>query len=382
MSADVPDPQAVEAAQEVVQRDVGEMLERLGEDLEDMSGARVLLTGGAGFLGHGFVNLFAAWNRSRPDRAVDLTVADSFARGRPGWLSHLEGEEVGVRVLTHDVTSPLPTSVGRFEYVIHAASIASPTYYRQRPLETMDANVSGLRHLLERAVTQAEAGEPLRSFLFFSTSEIYGDPSPDMIPTPETYNGNVSCTGPRACYDESKRYGETLVVTFAHHLGVPVRTVRPFNNYGPGLPLRDGRVLPDFASNVLAGEDIVMYSDGAPTRTFCYVADAVVGYVLALTRGRPGEAYNIGNERPEVSIAELAERVVAVARDDFGYRGRVVRRVSGEADYLVDNPNRRRPNIAKARSELGYAPSVDLDDGLRRTLTWYRGLGVRSEARA
>ena len=372
---------AADAAREVVRRDIADLHARLASELAGLAGSRLLITGGAGFLGHSLVQLLAAWNRERPAQAIELVVADNYARGLPTWLAALDGEP-GLRLLRHDVTEALPADVGSFAYVIHAASIASPTFYRKYPLETMDANVLGLRLLLDRAVAQAEAGEPLRGFLYFSTSEIYGDPTPDMIPTPETYRGNVSCTGPRACYDESKRYGETLAVTFARHRGVPVRTVRPFNNYGPGLSIHDGRVLPDFARNVLAGHDLVMHSDGTPSRTFCYVSDAVSGYLQALTKGRDGEAYNIGVRNPEISMNELADRVVELASSEFGYRGRVVHQPSGEQDYLVDNPNRRCPNIDKAERELGYAPKVDLDEGLRRTLTWYRGTWAPREVRA
>src|SRR2546429_550100 len=146
----------------------------------------------------------------------------------------------------------------------HAAGIASPMYYRKYPLQTIDANINGLRNLLDYSVRQAERRRPVDGFLFYSSSEIYGDPAPEAIPTPEDYRGNVSCTGPRACYDESKRFGETMCVTFARQYGVPVKIARPFNNYGPGLKITDGRVLPDFARDVLNGRDLVMYSDGAP----------------------------------------------------------------------------------------------------------------------
>lgn len=365
-------PGAADAARAVVDRDVADMLRRLASELGEMAGARVLLTGGAGFLGHAFVHLFVEWNRRHPDRAIDLVVADNFARGLPAWLVGLEGEP-SLRLLRHDVTRPLADDVGAFAYVIHAASIASPTFYRRYPLETMDANVHGLRLLLDRAVDQARSGEPVRGFLCFSTSEIYGDPPPDMIPTPETYRGNVSCTGPRACYDESKRFGETLAVTFAAQYGVPVRTVRPFNNYGPGLAIDDGRVLPDFMRQVLSGRDVVLHSDGTPTRAFCYVADAVVGYLLTLMRGCHGEAYNIGVRGPEISMAALADMVVDVAADELGYAGRVVHQPSEDRHYLTDNPNRRCPNVDKAEAHFGYAAEIGLDDGLRRTLRWYRG---------
>ena len=217
--------------------------------------------------------------------------------------------------------------------------------------ETITLSVEGVRALLDYARGRAEAGKPIRGLLFFSTSEIYGDPDLANIPTPETYRGSVSCTGPRACYDEAKRYGETLCVNFAREYGIPVAMARPFNNYGPGLKITDRRVIPDFARDVLAGRDIRMLSSGAPTRTFCYVADAVVGYFKILAKGRPGEPYNIGVEAPEVSIAKVAERIAALARELFGYRGRVIREASEDPDYLVDNPNRRCPVIRKAREE-------------------------------
>lgn len=157
----------------------------------------------------------------------------------------------------------------------------------------------------------------LLGFYFFSSSEIYGDPIAGNIPTPESYNGNVSCTGPRACYDESKRYGETLCVNFAQQYDLPIKISRPFNNYGPGLKITDSRVIPDFAKDVLSGRDINMLSNGSPTRTFCYVADAIVGYYKILVRGRKGEAYNIGVESPEISILNLAELIVNIAKTFF-----------------------------------------------------------------
>ena len=244
----------------------------------------------------------------------------------------------------------MPADIGHLDYIVHAASIASPKYYRKWPIETMDANVNGLRNVLDYAVAQKAAGTPMEGILFYSTSEIYGDPQPEFIPTPETYRGNVSCTGPRACYDESKRYGETLCVNFAQQHGIPVRIARPFNNYGPGLKLTDARVLPDFVRDVLADRDIVMLSDGSPTRTFCY----------------------IGIEKPEISMKELADRVIENAQDLFDYKGKLVRQTSDDKDYLVDNPNRRCPIIEKARTELGYEPTVSVADGLRRTWVWYQ----------
>jgi UDP-glucuronate decarboxylase len=367
------------SAGEVVAGDLDTIVAQLSGELAQMEGKRLLVTGGAGFLGYYLVQSILHRNASTDAaRRIALTVFDNYARGVPAWLAALEGAP-GLELVRHDVREPLPP-LGDFQFVVHAAGIASPTYYRKHPIETMDANITGLRSLLDYAVAQKEKGQPLEGFLFFSSSEIYGDPTADSIPTPETYRGNVSCTGPRACYDESKRYGETLCVNFAQQHELPIAMARPFNNYGPGLKITDRRVLPDFARDVLAGRDIVMLSDGSATRTFCYVADAVVGYYKILVRGRPGEAYNVGVEEPEISMAELGERVVALARELFGYEGKVVLGASEEADYLVDNPNRRCPVIAKARTELGYDPQVGIHEGLRRALLWYAGNSAAEDA--
>jgi nucleoside-diphosphate-sugar epimerase len=169
-------------------------------------------------------------------------------------------------------------------------------------------------------------------------------------------------------------------VNFAQQHELPIKTARPFNNYGPGLKITDKRVLPDFARDIFSGRDIVMLSDGAPTRTFCYIADAIVGYYKVLIKGHPGEAYNIGVEEPEISMASLAERVTELAKGLFGYTGKVVKQSSEDKDYLVDNPNRRCPVITKARTELGYDPGITIDEGLKRSLIWYEGNREAEEA--
>jgi UDP-glucuronate decarboxylase len=354
----------------VTSEDLDYCCNRLSDELAGMAGGRVLLTGGAGFLGYYLVQTLVEWNRRVAQAGrIGLTVVDNYMRGVPAWLSDLHDE--GLALAAHDITEPLPTGLGGFDYYIHAASIASPTFYRQHPIATMDANVIGLRLLLERCRNQRQSGSSASGFLFFSSSEIYGDPEPLAIPTPETYPGRVSSTGPRACYDESKRYGETLCVNFARQHGLPVTMVRPFNNYGPGLKITDRRLVPDLARDVLTGRDVVLHSDGSPTRTFCYVADAVVGYYKVLMRGRPGEAYNIGCGDPEITIDELARRIVAAGRELFGYSGSVIRAVSSDPDYLTDNPQRRCPDVKKAGRELGFTAEIPLDEGLRRTLLWY-----------
>lgn len=361
----------MKTAADVVRADLDYLHQELREEWPALAGRRLLITGGAGFLGYYFTQAATHYNRSaaKADR-IDVTVYDNLARGAPAWLEMLRaaGE---LSLVTHDMRLPLPADFGPVDYVVHAASVASPTYYRAHPVETMDANINGLRNLLDHARARLDTASQVKGIVFLSSSEIYGDPEPSAIPTPEDYRGFVSCTGPRACYDEAKRFGETMCTVFAQKYGVASKIARPFNNYGPGLKINDGRVLPDFARDVLSGRDIVMLSNGRATRTFCYVADAITGYYKVLVRGRNGEPYNIGTEAPEISVRELAEQVVTASGRLFGYRGKFVMQAPQDRDYLVDNPNRRSPIIKKAREEIGYDPKIGFADGLDRTLLWY-----------
>jgi UDP-glucuronate decarboxylase len=368
------------SAKDVISKDVDYILSNCSEELRSLSGKNILITGGAGFLGYYMLHALLHWNRKNESgKKTNIVVYDNFIRGVPDWLESLE-EDDSLKLIRHDITNPLPESEFGFEYIIHAASIASPTYYRKYPLETMDANVNGLRYLLDYARSRKDSESPVEGFLFFSTSEIYGDPDPAFIPTPETYRGYVSSTGPRACYDESKRYGETLCVTFAEQFDLPVTMARPFNNYGPGLKITDRRVIPDFIRDILSDKDVVMLSDGSPSRTFCYIADAICGYFKILINGKPGEPYNIGVSSPEISMKELADKLVAIAARLTDYKGKVVFKESADKDYLVDNPNRRCPDISKAVAHLGYNPGIGLDDGLERNFIWYMEHNMAVEA--
>lgn len=339
----------------------------LGAKLEHLFGSRILLTGAAGFLGFNFLNYFSYINRTkalgRRQRRLRVVAVDNFLRGYPRWLANLAHNDPSIEIQSRDIVAPLTGRTTKYDYIIHAASVASPTYYRKYPLQTLDANVTGLRNMLNLAHRTHAS-----SMLFFSSSEIYGDPLPEHIPTSESYRGNVSCIGPRACYDESKRLGETLCYIYADKYHVPINIVRPFNNYGPGLRLHDKRVLPDFFKDALAGHDITIYSDGSPTRTFCYSSDALTGYLLALLSEHHGEVFNIGTEHPEISMKDLGHLVAKTAGGNVS----VNCRASSEAAYLTDNPQRRCPDISKARRMLGYEPQVRLEEGLQRLFHWYR----------
>ena len=341
-------------------KDAMDVISRLGPLNERFSGKKILLTGGAGFLGSQFIYYFAVLNDNEIlTNPCHVYAWDNLLRSLPPWLENVGGRS-DTTLENRDITKE-----GDFvdcDYIIHAASVASPTYYRRFPIETMDANVIGLRNLLDRYLNQ-----PIESLLYFSTSEIYGDPHSDSIPTPEDYRGNVSCTGPRACYDESKRFGETLCVNFWKVHGTPIKIVRPFNNYGPGLKITDRRVIPDFFQSVLSNQRIVLMSDGSPTRTFCYISDAMEGYLRVLLSDRNGESYNIGVQSPEINMRDLAETVLDIS----GATTTLAYARSEDAEYLTDSPNRRCPSIAKAQQDLGFEPRVSLREGLERTYDFY-----------
>lgn len=339
--------------------DLDEILNRASAGMRRLEGKTVVVAGGAGFLPSYLVDSLAYANErllAVPCRVISM---DNLATGVGSRLEHLEGRE-DVTFLQSDIVEgvALEESV---DYIVHAASIASPTWYRQYPLETIDVNVTGTRNLLELAREHAVEG-----FVYLSSSEIYGDPPPERVPTSEDYWGHVSSTGPRACYDESKRLAEALCMTYFRLHRTPVKLVRPFNVYGPRLRLDDGRVIPDLISNSLKRQPITLYSDGRATRSFCYITDFIAALVQLLVADVAGEAYNIGNDQ-EVTIREVAEAVDRVSGHELGLRFET----SEDPDYLTDNPNRRSPDLSKTKSALDWQPLVDLDEGLRRTYRFY-----------
>lgn len=349
--------------------DIDYIHQKAYKEFEALSNHSIFFTGANGFLGYYFLKSILFWNNFYPNKKIMVFALDTFPNGVPKWLSSPKE----IKILKKDVVKYKPSSTEALDYIIHAASIASPIFYRQYPIATIQANVQGLINTLEYAVKRRKFKRSVKGLLFFSSSEVYGDPTEGNIPTPETYRGNVSCTGPRACYDESKRFGETLCVNYSKVYNLPIKIVRPFNNYGPGLKITDGRVIPDFAKDILNDKSIVLFSEGSPTRTFCYITDAIVGYVKALVKGKKGESYNIGVERPEISIIDLAEKMKDIAAKNLGYEGKIIKKESTDKHYLTDSPNRRCPQITKASKDLNYRPEVSLDKGLLNTLLWYKG---------
>ena len=337
-----------------------EIIKELGNLNKRFSGKKILLTGAAGFLGCQLVHYFIVLNNSKIlERPCHLYAWDNYLRGIPYWMNDIK-ENSNIHIQRKDII--LDTDYPDPDFIIHAASIASPIYYRKYPIETIDSNVTGLKNLLEFSKNNS-----IESFIYFSTSEIYGDPDAKNIPTSENYRGFVSCTGPRACYDESKRLGETLCVNYSQVYNIPVKIVRPFNNYGPGLKITDKRVIPDFFRDVINNCDITIFSNGKDTRTFCYISDAVIGYIRVLLSKYDGEPFNIGIEFPEISIEELAEKIISISGKNLN----VNYKKNDDIAYLTDNPHRRCPSIKKAKELLKYNPKVEIEEGLRRTYQYY-----------
>jgi UDP-glucuronate decarboxylase len=340
----------------LLRSDIEEIVTGLGDEAEALAGKTVLLTGGRGFLGRYFMEVCGRLNNGILSEPVKLVALDNMI------TAGAEGAEVPdldhVEFIEHDVTKPFNWD-GPLDYVIHAAGIASPYYYRAYPMETLDVAINGTKLMLELADKHDAR------FTFFSSSEIYGDPDPKHIPITESYRGNVSCQGPRACYDESKRVGETLCYIFHNQQGTKTNTIRPFNVFGPGMQETDYRVLPNFASRIKGGQPLHIYGSGNQTRTFCYISDAIIGFLLVILKGVPGEAYNIGNPEPEISMLDLVKQIESVTTRDVTYDV-----IEYPDSYPADEPNRRAPDIRKAKLQLGFEPRVSLDDGLKRFFDW------------
>jgi UDP-glucuronate decarboxylase len=337
-------------------------------DFSALENSTILISGAAGFLGFNFLHnlTFLADNGIKPGKIIGV---DNYILGYPRWIDAIQEKYDFIKVDKFNIMRDSIEEIVRNEhvdYVIHMASIASPSFYRKYPIETIDANIWGLRSLLEFFKER-----DLKSFLFFSSSEVYGDPSSEFIPTLEDYRGNAACIGPRACYDESKRFGETLCYSFNKIYSLSVKIVRPFNNYGPGLNINDKRVVADFAKSIIENKDIIMHSDGSPTRTFCYAADAMAGYWKTLFYDDFG-VFNIGIDEPEISVKELAEIYRETGERLFNYSGNIVFKQTEDKEYLIDNPGRRCPDITKAKNLLGYNPGIKVREGVERYLNFLK----------
>ena len=335
--------------------DIRLIVDDLSSFFDELEGKTVLIAGGKGFLGTYFVNVLNHINEilSTP---MKIVIIDNLitSKNKKNNTSH------NVTLLKQDISESFDFP-DELHYIIHTASIASPPTYREFPIKTVDVNYQGTRNLLEIA-----RKKKIKSMLFLSSSEIYGDP--EVIPTPESYQGKVSCTGPRACYDESKRLAETVSTLYFQQYKVPVKIARPFNVYGPYLSLNDGRVIPDFMKNAIEKSEILIHSDGSPTRSFCYVSDAIRAFFKLLFSKHDGIICNVGNDE-EISISDVAKMI----QKTIGKPISIKTIKSNDPNYTTDNPQRRRPDLSLIKKSISYTPRINFEEGLKRAYNWYKG---------
>jgi len=307
---------------------------------------RIAISGAAGFIGSHLCDRFLA-------EGYSVLGLDNFLTGAERNIAHLSGtSEFEFR--EQDVTRPFVVE-GNVDYVIHAASPASPKDYLEFPIETLEVGSAGTRRMLELAEQKGA------KFLVTSTSESYGDPT--VHPQRETYWGNVNPVGPRSCYDESKRFAEAITMAWHRARGLRTSIARIFNTYGPRMKLNDGRVVPAFLDQALQGQPITIFGDGSQTRSFCYVSDLVDG-LYRLLLSEEALPVNLGNPR-EMTIMEFATMIIAMTGSKSSLTG---------LPLPEDDPRQRRPDISKAKRVLGWEPKVLLEDGLRPTIEYFQGI--------
>ncbi len=312
---------------------------------------RILITGGAGFIGSHLCDLVLA-------QGHQVIVVDNLATGSMRNIAHLAGR-ADFTFINHDINEPMCLE-GPLDAVFHLASLPSPTDFLKMPIQTLRIGAWGTNHALELA--QAKGAR----FLLASTSEVYGDPL--VHPQSEDYWGNVNPVGPRSAYDESKRFAEALTMAYHRVHGLPTRIARIFNTYGPRMRLDDGRVVPNFVRQALAGEPLTVYDDGSRTRSFCYVSDLVDGLYRLLLSDEVMPV-NLGNPQ-ELTVLAFARAVLKAAGSKSS-----ITFVTPTNGRTQDDPHVRRPDITKARKVLGWEPKVSLEEGLARTIAWFRAQG-------
>jgi UDP-glucuronate decarboxylase len=322
----------------------------------------VLITGSEGFIGNYLKNFFLKYFNNLQIKKIICCDLKIKKNSNNKTLREINSDFLNQNFIIKDYKPDI---------IIHAATYASPILYRKKPLETAFANITGLKKILEYSINNSKI-----SILFFSTSEIYGDPDTKNIPTKESYNGNVSCVGPRSCYDESKRFCETLCYIYSKKYKTSVKVARPFNNFGPGLSIRDGRLPADLALSIIKRDNIKIYSNGKPTRSFCYIADAIIGY-LNLIPLKKYDVFNIGNNSNETSALQLAKIYQKKSEKIFNFKPKIYYKINKDKDYLVNSPNRRCPNIDKAKKKIKYVPKIDLSNGIERYLKFLKEENVK-----
>ena len=345
----------------MIHEDCDKIIRGVGKEFEKLQGKTVLITGANGMLASFFVDTISILNDNYFQLPCNVIAMIRSKLNSDSRLWHLKDNK-NIDFVVQDVSKPFKIS-GEINYIIHAASKASPKYYLLEPVDTINSNVNALKILLEYS-----AKNNIDGFLYFSSSEIYGTPDETNIPTSENYEGRVLCTSPRACYTETKRFCETMLVNYSKEYNIPAKIVRPWHVFGLGMRLDDGRVIGDFIRDGLNNKNIQILSDGLSTRSFCYMTDAHIAFWKVLFSGLNAEAYNVGDYSREISIRDLADLTCNLFNNKIQYSYSKNKNI----DYIKNSPQRCCPNIDKVKQLLNYEPNENLEEWLLRMIKWYK----------
>jgi UDP-glucuronate decarboxylase len=330
--------------------DISEICNNLNSYSKYFSGKKFLISGANGFLGKYFIKTLLVMNTTLTKKVKILAIDIKFDKSE----IYLDKNVKKIKKNINNITK----INFKADYVLHAAGIPSPKNYFKKPIEAIFTSITGAKKLLEYSHKNKA------KFIFFSSSEIYGNPDKKNIPTKETYNGNVSCIEDRACYDEGKRVGETLCYFYKIKQKLSISIFRPFNVFGPGMPKNDYRVFPRFFNSIKRNQPITIFKNGKQTRTFCYVTDAITAMFLVIIKGN-NFVYNIGNDKPEINMTTLHKSIEKSIKKKVSYKN-----ISYPKNYPQIEPQRRCPNIDKLKNELNFSGKVSLNDAISRFYLW------------
>ena len=330
--------------------DISEIISGIRDCKKKLKNQKILLVGANGFLGKYFIKTLVRMNLSLKKKIKIIAIDIKFDKSEIY-------KDKNIKKIKVDINK-IDNLKFKSDYVLHAAGIPSPKHYYNKPIEAIFTSITGTKKLLDYSKKNKS------KFIFFSSSEIYGNPDKKNIPTKETYNGNVSSIEDRSCYDEGKRVGETLCYFYKIKQGVNVSILRPFNVFGPGMPKNDYRVFPRFFSSIKNNKPITIFKKGRQTRTFCYVTDAITAMFLVVIKGKKF-VYNIGNDKPEINMTKLYKLIKKNVPKKINFIN-----INYPKNYPQVEPQRRCPDISKIKSELGFKSKVSIDESIKRFYTW------------
>ena len=338
-------------------KDIYSIIKSINLEANSFNNKNIVISGAFGFIGKYILECLHLIKKEMKLN-FNIYAIDNFITSDETIKSFFEKK--GINCINHDINKKLNIDV-EFDFIICLAGIASPYYYNKYPVETLNASINGLNNMFElKHNTNSK-------FIFFSSSEIYGDPPSDQIPTNETYRGNVTSIGPRSCYDESKRVGETICYINSNFFHKKTTIIRPFNVFGPGMALNDYRIIPNITRSFILNEKFQIYGTGNQTRTYCYISDAISGFFKAILKDEFFGVYNIGNDDDEMSVINLLKNTEDVMKVKLNYI-----KTSYPNEYPPDEPRRRCPDISKAKKNLNFYPKISLKEGLYNHFSWAR----------